>query len=48
LEREKQKWAKEKDKALKCIVAWIDNKVLEGSFGGKEFLHFTYHSSTYS
>ncbi|KAG7571674.1 ERCC4 domain [Arabidopsis suecica] len=34
LEREKQKLAKAKDKALKSIVAWIDNKLLEGSFGG--------------
>ncbi|EOA26864.1 hypothetical protein CARUB_v10022956mg [Capsella rubella] len=32
-EREKQKWAKSKDKTLKSIVALIDNKVAEESFG---------------
>lgn len=36
-EREKQKWAK--DKALKSIVAEIDYKLIEGSVGGKYFLH---------
>ncbi|XP_010472178.1 PREDICTED: crossover junction endonuclease EME1A-like isoform X3 [Camelina sativa] len=33
LEKEKKKW--EKDKALKSIVALIDNKLIEESFGGR-------------
>lgn len=46
LEKEKQKWAK--DKALKSVVALIDNKLVEESVGGKDFLHSMYHSSTYT